>query len=40
MPYPRKSRQLSEEKTAYPNNITPQVHLLGINGKDAALSES
>ena len=25
---------------AYPNNITPQVRLLGVNGKDAALSES
>ena len=25
-------------KTAYPNNITPSLHLLGVNGKDAALS--
>ena len=26
------------EKTVYPNIITPLVRLLGVNGKDAALS--
>ena len=25
-------------KTAYPENITPSVHLSGVNGEDAALS--
>lgn len=25
------------EKVIYPNNITPLIHLLGVNGKDAAI---
>ena len=27
-------------KTAYPDDITPSLHLSRVNGKDAALSES
>lgn len=30
----------SEKRIIYPNDITPLVHLLGVDGRDAALSES
>jgi len=40
MPYLLSFGIIPEQKNAYPDNITPLVHLSGVNGKDAALSES
>jgi hypothetical protein len=40
MPYLLSFDSFPEKKAAYPNNITPLVRLLGVNGKDAALSKS
>jgi len=39
-PYPLYFGNLARIQKTYPNNITPLVRPLGVNGKDAALSES